>query len=151
MALSEPESAAEVAQLAFRLRRLVMQRQDAWLDLDLTMPQLRALTVVRRRQPVTVSELAGELDQRLAAVSALVNRLVRAGLVTRAEDPDDRRRIRLGLSEDAERMLAGIDERAAARFTEVLGRMSPQGRRSLAAALDELVEILSASQQSQGG
>lgn len=135
---STPE---DVAQLASRLRALVMQRQDAWLDLDITMPQLRALFAVRRRQPITVSDLADALGQRLAAVSALVTRLVRAGLLRRSEDPQDRRRIRLELTDHAERVLAAVDDRSAARFTAILGRMSPQGRQALATALDELIGL----------
>jgi DNA-binding MarR family transcriptional regulator len=131
------------AQLASRLRALVLRRQDAWLELDLTMPQLRALLVVRQHQPVSMSGVAKALDQRLAAVSALVNRLVRAGLVHREEDPDSRRRVRLRLTDEAERMLTQLDDRAAQRFSAIVARMSPQGREALNAALEELVELFS--------
>lgn len=146
MAKTNPGS-ADVAQLAFRLRALVLRRQDAWLELDLTMPQLRALLVVRQGQPLSVSEVAAALDQRLAAVSALVNRLVRAGLVRREEDPDDRRRVRLQLTDEAERTLTSMDDRAAERFAAILARMSPRGRRALNTALEELVELFSAEEE----
>jgi DNA-binding MarR family transcriptional regulator len=139
---SNRDASGELEQLAARLRALAIQRQDAWLDLDLTLPQLRALFVVRRRQPLTVSDLADALGQRLAAVSALVTRLVRAGLLQRSEDPNDRRRVRLELTDHAERLLAAVDDRSAARFAAILGRMSPQGRQALAMALDELVRLL---------
>lgn len=141
MMASKEIAPGDVAQLASRLRAVVMQRQDAWLDLDITMPQLRALFLVRRRRTSTLSELADDLGQRLAAVSALVTRLVRAGLLLRSEDPQDRRRIRLELTDHAEHMLTAVDDRSAARFTAILGRMSPQGRQALAAALDELIEL----------
>lgn len=122
---------------------LVMRRQDTWLDLNLTMPQLRALVVVRQRQHLTVSDLADALSQRLPAVSALVTRLVRAGLVRRCEDPQDRRRVRLELTDHAETLLTAVDDRAFARFATILRQMSPQGRQALATALDELVQLLS--------
>jgi DNA-binding MarR family transcriptional regulator len=139
---SNRDAPGEVEQLAARLRALAIQRQDAWLDLDLTLPQLRALFVVRRRQPITVSDLADALGQRLAAVSALASRLARAGLLRRSEDPNDRRRVRLELTDHAERLLAAVDDRSAARFAAILGQMSPQGRHALAMALEELVRLL---------
>jgi DNA-binding MarR family transcriptional regulator len=132
-----------VAQLVARLRMLVVQRGDAWLNVDVTLPQLRALFVLGRRQPLPVSELAQLLHQRLAAVSALVTRLVRAGWVRRSEDPDDRRRVLLTLSDEGTALLRGVDDRAAARFAAVLARMSPEGRENLAVALDELVRLFS--------
>jgi DNA-binding MarR family transcriptional regulator len=134
----------DVARLAAQLRGLVMRRSDAWLDLDITMPQLRALFCISRQQPMSVSALADALDQRLAAVSALVTRLVRAGLVQRAEDPHDRRRILLEVTGDGERMLTGVDNRAADRFEAVVAQMSPRGRHCMAVALGELIDLLSA-------
>ncbi|SEH04009.1 DNA-binding transcriptional regulator, MarR family [Nonomuraea solani] len=122
---------------------LALQRSDAWLDLDLTLPQLRVLFAVRRRTGCTVSELAQTLGRRLAATSALANRLVRAGLLRRVSDQDDRRRIRLELSDKAEQMLTMVDQRSADRFAAILGRMSTQGRAALADALSELIELVS--------
>lgn len=147
------ESGAEpdAERLVARLRAVALQRQDAWLELDITLPQLRALFAVRRRAGVTVSELAESLGQRLATTSALVNRMVAAGLLRRGAVPHDRRRIRLEVSERAERMLTAVDERAAARFSAILGRMSPQGRRALATALNELVELFTSELDPGGG
>ncbi|MFI6510514.1 MarR family winged helix-turn-helix transcriptional regulator [Streptosporangium sp. NPDC050855] len=134
----------DVARLASRLRMLTLQRSDAWLDLDLTLPQLRVLFAVRRRDGCTVSELSEALGRRLAATSALVNRMVRAGLLQRVSDSDDHRRVRLRLTDEAERMLATTDQRSADRFAAILGRMSAQGRAALAGALSELIELVSA-------
>ncbi|MGP4100067.1 MarR family winged helix-turn-helix transcriptional regulator [Nonomuraea sp. KM90] len=133
----------DVARLAGQLRGLVLQQQDAWLELDLTMPQLRALFAVRRRSGCTVSELAESLGQRLAAASALANRLVRAGLLRHVPDQEDRRRVRLELTDDAEQMLSAVDRRSTDRFAAILGRMSPQGRDALTTALLELIELMS--------
>ncbi|MEV4895810.1 MarR family transcriptional regulator [Nonomuraea sp. NPDC055795] len=143
----------DIERLASRLRMLALQRPEAWLDLDLTMPQLRMLFTVRRRSGCTVSELAETLGRRLAATSALVNRLVRAGLLHRTSDQDDRRRIRLQLTDEAEQLLSTVDQRSADRFAAILGRMSEPGRAALADALTELIELVSsdlADGQAQG-
>jgi DNA-binding MarR family transcriptional regulator len=142
---------ADVARLAAQLRALVMRRSDAWLDLDITMPQLRALFCISRQQPMSVSALADALEQRLAAVSALVTRLVRAGLVRRREDPDDHRRVLLEVTDRGARMVSGVDSRAADRFEAVLAQMSPRGRHCMAVALSELIDLLSAQPPSDEG
>lgn len=144
MAQSKSEQVRDPARLASRLRTLALQRQDAWLELDLTLPQLRALFAVRRRPGCTVSELAASIDRSLAATSALATRLVRAGLLQRVSDQSDLRRVRLELTDETEQMLSAVDQRATDRFTAVLGRMSPRGRAALTTALTELVELLSA-------
>jgi DNA-binding MarR family transcriptional regulator len=123
------------------LRRLVAQRPDAWLDLELTLPQLRALFAVRGSGGLAVSALAAAMGMRLAAASALANRLVRDGLLDRAEDAADRRRTLLSLTPAAERLLADVDGRAAQRVAGLVRRMSPEGRRALATALDELLRL----------
>jgi DNA-binding MarR family transcriptional regulator len=131
-----------VETLAQRLRALVLRRPAAWPDVDVTLPQLRTLTVVRRRQPLGVTELAGILGMRLAATSALVNRVVRAGLLHRSPDPHDRRRVQLSLTADGMHLLTTLDERSAGQYHSLLQRMSPQGRRALAFALEELIGLL---------
>lgn len=125
----------------------MVQRPDAWADLDVTLPQLRVLFAVRHKQSISVSRLADALGLRLAAASALVNRLVRAGLLQRSEDPRDRRRVLLALTDSAEQALTRVDERSAARFAAVLTRMSPEGCRHLAGALKELVHLAEAPER----
>ncbi len=53
------------------------------------------LDLERAARPATPGALAAEVGLSSAACTALVDRLVAAGLVERAPDPDDRRRVRL--------------------------------------------------------
>lgn len=130
-----------VRRLALSLRSLVVGRAEAWADVELTMPQMRALFLVRASGQVTVGGLAGATGVRLASASALVDRLARAGLVEREVDQDDRRRVRVGLSPAGEEWLSDLDERASARFDGLLEGMSPEGLEALERALEELVRL----------
>lgn len=138
---SDETSTLVTQQLVWKLRALVLQRSDTLLDLDLSMAQLRALMFIRVAQPITIGELATRMHQRLASASALVDRLLRGGLVVRAVDPLDRRRANVSLAPHGEQLLREIDERAAQRFRALLERMSPAGLRALTQALDELVGL----------
>ena len=70
----------------------------AWLHLDLTMGQLKALFALADAA-LTVGQLAERMGLSKPTASQLVDRLVQLGLVARTEDPDDRRRARLSLSD----------------------------------------------------
>jgi DNA-binding MarR family transcriptional regulator len=65
----------------------------------LSVPQFRALNYVERHPGVGLTELAEHLGVSLPAASALVGRLVGSGLVDRSLDPEERRRIRIVVTE----------------------------------------------------
>lgn len=132
-------------QLAQQLRAVVMQSSCTWIDLDLTMSQMKALFFIRHGQPLTVTQLAAKMQIKLASASALVDRLMRANLVTRTVDPHDRRRAHLTLAPAAHHLLADLDERASVRFHTLLGHMSPTGSQALEHALEELIRIAQAN------
>ncbi len=58
---------------------------------DLSMPQLVTLLFVRRGGVASISSISQHLNLSLGATSHLVDRLVVAGFVERAEDQNDRR------------------------------------------------------------
>jgi len=92
MAVSGSSCAFERAIIAFRDLMLAMrQGQTAWLEVDLTMAQAKALMVICARAGVHGRSLAQMLGIGQPAVSKLVDHLVERGYVYRAEDQEDRR------------------------------------------------------------
>src|ERR1700726_262991 len=70
---------------------LITGQRDAWLFVDLTMPQIKALFLVVKWGSATGSRLAQGLGVGLPSVTRLVDRLHERGLIVREEDPRDRR------------------------------------------------------------
>jgi DNA-binding MarR family transcriptional regulator len=58
----------------------------------------KLLAAIGEKEPATLNEVAGEVGRGAPAVSRSVDTLVRAGLVERQPDPDNRRRLALRLS-----------------------------------------------------
>jgi len=85
----------EHAPLVTRLIRAEMRRQGAPL---LSMPQFRALAFTYRNPGGSLSAVAEHLGVTLPTASAITDRLVRHGLLARATDPKERRRITLTLT-----------------------------------------------------
>jgi DNA-binding MarR family transcriptional regulator len=126
-----------------QLGRLSALQPEAWREIDLTMTQFRALLFIRARQPLSVSQVAEALQMRLGAASALVNRLARYELVSRRENPRDRRQTLVELTPAGEAMLARVETDAIARARRILSRMSPRGREAWLVAAEEAAHAFS--------
>jgi len=100
--------------------------------------QLRALTMLRQLQPASLVQLAEGIGVTPSTTSRLVDRLVAAGLVERRTSPESRRQIELRLSPDGEATLDRYDRARLAGMAEALERL-PEGRRE--AVLDALAEF----------
>ena len=66
--------------------------EPGWMELDLTLAQLRTLLVLAEEGPMVIGQIAHRLGIGLSTGGHLVDRLVQAGLAERAEDIGDRRR-----------------------------------------------------------
>ncbi|MGA9311643.1 MAG: MarR family transcriptional regulator [Pseudonocardiaceae bacterium] len=67
------------------------------------------LHLISALAPVTLTDLADILGTRPPATSAMVDRLVHAGLVCSTPDSQDRRRVQLTVTADAERIIGDAD------------------------------------------
>src|SRR5919201_2049938 len=113
MSASNPE----IIGLVQQLRSLAATgTPESWAGLDLTFTQLRALFIVRRRQPLRVSDLAEALGMSLASASALADRLVRLGFVQRDRDVEEWTTVLLGLSAHGERLVSEQERRSTERL-----------------------------------
>jgi len=59
----------------------------------------KLLKQIGSKQPATLNEIAASVGRGAPAVSRAVDALVRAGLVERTQDPDNRRRLALRLTQ----------------------------------------------------
>ena len=111
-----------------------------WLRLDLTMAQFRALVVVNHRRGITVGELGCQLSIGQSAASLLVDHLVRRGLVSRAEDPADRRRSLLGCTPAGEALLSELRHLSRQNLKEWLALLSDEELEGAARGLRVLAQ-----------
>lgn len=93
----------EVVPHVMRQIRLEVRRQQAH---NLSLPQIRALAVLREQPSASLMDVADYLGVSQATASATIERLVQRGLVKREVDPQERRRILLTLTETGEEQLS---------------------------------------------
>jgi DNA-binding MarR family transcriptional regulator len=114
-----------------------------WIQLDLTMGQLRALMALAGDGPMTVSALAERLAIAKPTASILIDRLVQAGDANRTEDSGDRRRTLVALTAAGEQLAERLRHGKSERFERWLAAMQPddlaaltRGMRALAAVAE---------------
>ncbi|HYE29383.1 MAG TPA: MarR family transcriptional regulator [Allosphingosinicella sp.] len=128
--------AARLHAAAVRLLRLARQgRADAP-----NAPHLSALGSIAAAGPLALRDLAAREGVRAPTMSRSVERLVAAGLASREPDPDDRRRVRIAVTE-AGRSLLAADRGQPGAIAGRLSRLAESERRALERGV-ELIERL---------
>ena len=88
--------------------------------------------------PLSVGQLATEAISSPAAISTIVARLGRRGLVARRSSARDARRVELTLTAAGRRMLRRAPEPATSRLVDAIATLSPARLRGLAGGLAAL-------------
>lgn len=105
--------------------RTMQAGSHPWLDLDLTMAQLKALIIVVETGGLPSRGLADRLSISAPAVTPLVDRLIEQRLVRREDDPADRRVVLI---------------KPTARAVSLQHKLLEMNRSSVARVVDELSE-----------
>lgn len=107
-------------------------------ELDLTLPQVQALTALGDG-PVTTGRLAERLQISAPAITQLTERLARKGLIERRAAEGDRRCVLLALSEKGTRAVGEFRRRRQDVFRDALAPLSETERRQVVSALERAV------------
>lgn len=108
---------------------------------SLSEPQLRALAHLRRRPDGTLSAVAEQLGLGLASASKLVDGLVRHGYVESRRAREDRRRVRLALTEPGEQALEVAFQHLRGRLRDDLEVLAPESLATVSEAMRLLREV----------
>jgi DNA-binding MarR family transcriptional regulator len=104
-------------------------------DAKVTLPQLRVLVMVQDSGPLNMSSVADGLGVNPSNASRTCDRLVRAGLLHRREDRDDRRNVALTLTPAGRRLVGSMLGQRRTIFRQVLERMGSRERSQLGVGL----------------
>jgi len=90
----------------------------------------------------TMGELAEEMNITLPSATALVDRLVKSGLVERQTDPDDRRIIRLLVTQEGRKVCEAMKKHRKKAFKVLLDAMSERDQAALYRILTNVRQTL---------
>jgi DNA-binding MarR family transcriptional regulator len=112
-------------------------RANAITDYSLTLVQFHILRHIRKGAH-TVSELAERQQISRPAISHAVDQLVEKDLVTRQDDPHDRRYVQLNLTENGSQLLSSVFGKNRQWMAAKMAGLSPEELEILIRALSIL-------------
>jgi DNA-binding MarR family transcriptional regulator len=115
-----------------------------------TLQQVLLLTRLRYEGPSSVSDLAAGLNLSLPAISQAIDRLLAVGLVSRIEDPGDRRKKRLATTKKANALLGGLKKARASEYGAGFSALPAETQQDLETVLKAILRQLKTKANSDG-
>ena len=138
---TSPPDLEVVARLRLAVMRLARRlRQQA--DVDITPSMLSVLSTLEGRGPLTLGELADLERVRPPTMTRIVARLEEAELVTKVQDPLDRRVTTVSLNSAGKRLVVRHRGRRTAYLADRLKRLEPAHKSQLEGAVELLERLL---------
>lgn len=128
----------ETIPLVMRFIRADMRIHSA---ASLSIPQLRSLAFLNRSPGASLSDLAEHLGVTCATASATTERLVQRNLVKRIDDPQERRRVLLYLTDEGRHHLRQSLDQTCAHIAELLEHLTPEQISHIEAGLNLLKNV----------
>ncbi|HBY95657.1 MAG: MarR family transcriptional regulator [Ardenticatenaceae bacterium] len=147
--MTELEAATRIVEIVPYLSRVVAAEARHELDEErgtLTLTHLRVLAHTRRQPGCSLGDLARAREVSLPTMSKMISGLVSKGLLTRQQDPQNRRLVRIELTPEGERLYLDIIGRVQRRIAELLGDLKSEER----ATIVQVLECLAALFESRG-
>jgi len=113
-----------------------------WLHLELTREQLRIMFLLSFKGRSSPGEVAASFGVPRANVTSIIDRLVERGLISRQENPDDRRSHILSLTEEGKSQVERLQQIGTAKIKGVLEKMPDNALVSLQMGLEALIKSL---------
>lgn len=112
---------------------------------ELTLTQMRMMIVLEHGgEDLPVNVLAERLELSVAATGRAVDAMVRSGLLSRQEDPTDRRVKRVGLTRSGRQTIARIEQARRKTIEQFVARLSKDEYAALDAAVATLGALTAA-------
>ncbi|MFF8712885.1 MarR family winged helix-turn-helix transcriptional regulator [Streptomyces sp. NPDC015184] len=138
---SDADADGILAEQLLRVTRRLQRIQSRQLEpIGITPAQFRLLrTVAHYDGPPRMADLAQRLDVVPRAVTSLVDGLEASGRVRRAPDPDNRRVVRIEMTEEGRATLRSLRDARRAAAEEILAPLTVEQREVLGGLLTALV------------
>ena len=123
---------------ASRVLVAVAARSLADVAEEVTLTQYRTLVVLASRGPQHLAGLADAVEVTPATATRMCDRLVSKGLIRRSSEQDDRRQIRIALSEKGRALVDQVTERRRIEIAQIMKEIPPEERDIVVQALGRL-------------
>ncbi|MEQ8856265.1 MarR family transcriptional regulator [Gimesia sp.] len=135
-------------QVIVALRRITraidLHSRNLMQEIGLTAPQLAALQMIARRQPITVGALAKSIHLSQATLTGILSRLESRQLVSRSRRGADKRTVVVELTDEGQAMLKNAPSLLQDRFRRELLTLQQWEQTQMLATLQRIATMMDA-------
>ncbi len=140
-------TAIEIEDLIRQFARIMNKRlRDSLKDSFITTPQMFAIIRIYREEGLTIGDLCDRMLLACSTVSGLIDRLEKVELVERYRDDEDRRVVRLRLTDKGREVTEDLLAKRQEKFQRDLKMISIDRREELINNLNLLINIMKNSE-----
>jgi DNA-binding MarR family transcriptional regulator len=139
------ESARELLDVVPLVIREIRSQMRSRGSADLSVPQFRTLAFVNRNKGSSLCEVADHMGLTSPSASTLVDNLIERGMMTREENPDDRRRVRLTVTSRGRAILETSTRGTMTYLAKKLSSVSIDDREAIVKAMETLRSVFTNS------
>lgn len=108
----------------------------------ITVPQFIVISILDKKGPLNMTELAHHMDITTAGMTGIVNRLVKGGYAARKSDPKDRRVIYIHVTPKGAALTHKVNAERRQMIIDAFGRISEKEREDYLNILRHVLETL---------
>lgn len=116
--------------------------RDILSNFEITNPQFNALLVLREHPGITMGEICEKLFLACSTATDLIDRMEKSGYLNRKRDPQDRRVIRLSITEKGKQVIAEVIAARRRYVASILKQLTEEETEQLAESLERLHSIM---------
>jgi DNA-binding MarR family transcriptional regulator len=133
----------EINELAMLIRNTFAENTvDSWLNTDLTACQLKTLLHIESKGNVSIKEIVKALRIAQPNATRTVDSLIKERLVTRKENPKDRRLLILNATAKGEKLITALKSSHAEELITYLKKLDPEELHNLRKGLSSLSRMI---------
>jgi DNA-binding MarR family transcriptional regulator len=118
------------------------QQSSEFYKVKVTLPQIIILNFLHTQGETKMSDMARTMEVTTAAMTGIVDRLVRESYVTRIYDPSDRRIIKIRLTSKGKILVERINQQRQQMIIKIFGKISAVERQDYLRILMHIRDIL---------
>jgi len=118
------------------------QQSSEFYKVKVTLPQIIILNFLHTQGETKMSDMARTMEVTTAAMTGIVDRLVRESYVTRVYDPSDRRIVKIRLTSKGKILVERINQQRHQMIIKIFGKISEADRKNYLRILMQIRDIL---------
>ncbi len=138
MAIADEKPLSLVHVLSSRIGRAFYSEIETRYGISIA--EWRVVITIEAEPGICAAEITNRWALEKMSVNRAIQRLDKAGYVSRTRDPDDGRSYRLALTDEGRALYARIAPAANARYNELMSVLDDDESAALLAALNKLIE-----------